>query len=169
MYNVIEQTCYNIYPKKTEGRAFLFTPAYILTYLPLQTYVLSFWTGPGRGWPHQGRSWYWSTSDTWSRWWLPVPTTLQIQSWESMEPAEAPKLQAWLHQVFFEVLIVKRLFIRGLVLHCKYCGENVGREDKLRSHLKNCMCPSQYSCSVCPEKFPSTKLLGEHKLENHKK
>ena len=56
----------------------------------------------------------------------------------------------------------------GLVLNCDYCGENVGRADKLRSHLKNNVCPSQHSCSVCPQKFSSVKLLKEHNAKKHK-
>ena len=58
---------------------------------------------------------------------------------------------------------------RGLVLHCGYCGKNVGREDKLRSHLKNRLCPSQYPCSACPQKFPSLKFLKKHRSDYHKK
>ena len=57
---------------------------------------------------------------------------------------------------------------RGIVLFCDHCGENVGRADKLRSHLKNNLCLSKHSCAVCPQKFSTSKLLREHKKNVHK-
>merc|ERR1712034_16553 len=57
--------------------------------------------------------------------------------------------------------------VRGLLLPCEYCGENVGRADKLRAHLKKDVCLSRHSCDKCPQKFSTVKLLREHKTASH--
>ena len=46
---------------------------------------------------------------------------------------------------------------------------NVGRADKLNSHLKNKLCPSRFSCPACPEKFSTFAFLKNHQKCTHKK
>ena len=55
------------------------------------------------------------------------------------------------------------------MLNCDRCGENVGREDKLRSHLKKRLCSAKFPCSSCPLKFTSAAFLRDHVKDYHKK
>ena len=67
-----------------------------------------------------------------------------------------------------KVRLCTKAIYRGLLLPCEYCGENVGRADKLRAHLKKGVCLSRHSCDKCPQKFSTVKLLREHKTASHK-
>ena len=66
-------------------------------------------------------------------------------------------------------IFVSQFFLRGLVLNCPNCGENVGRDDKLRVHLKERVCPSQFPCGFegCEEKFQTKTLAKYHKRDAH--
>ena len=58
--------------------------------------------------------------------------------------------------------------LRGLELLCPYCGENVGRDDKLRVHLFRQKCDSQFPCAFenCPEKFRTKSDAKKHKYSH---
>ena len=53
------------------------------------------------------------------------------------------------------------------MLLCDFCGENVGREDKLRTHLRRSKCKSQHSCEECPQKFATNGQLKDHMIKDH--
>ena len=76
--------------------------------------------------------------------------------------------QGCIRLILSKIILANQTVFRGLVLNCDYCGENLGRVDKLRSHLKNNLCLYKHSCDMCPQKFSTWKLLREHKNALHK-